>query len=99
MTSPSTDATVRAVVIGAGQSGLATGFYLRRYGLEPGVDFVILDAADRPGGAWRACVSSPRPAPPPSPDGPCRRGTTPRRDTHPPAMSWTTSPGTRSGTT
>ncbi|WEV77833.1 ArsO family NAD(P)H-dependent flavin-containing monooxygenase [Janibacter cremeus] len=53
MTSPSTDATVRTVVVGAGQSGLATGFYLRRYGLEPGVDFVILDAADRPGGAWR----------------------------------------------
>lgn len=36
------------VVIGGGQAGLATGFYLRRVGL----DFVILDAADEPGGAW-----------------------------------------------
>ncbi|MEU7316493.1 ArsO family NAD(P)H-dependent flavin-containing monooxygenase [Streptomyces sp. NPDC007083] len=37
------------VVIGGGQAGLAAGFYLRRAGL----DFVILDAQDRPGGAWR----------------------------------------------
>ncbi|MEU4605615.1 ArsO family NAD(P)H-dependent flavin-containing monooxygenase [Kribbella sp. NPDC023972] len=40
------------MVIGGGQAGLATGFYLRRAGLVPGEDFVILDAADRPGGAW-----------------------------------------------
>lgn len=40
------------MVIGGGQSGLATGFYLRRSGLVPGEDFVILDAADHPGGAW-----------------------------------------------
>lgn len=43
---------VRAVVIGGGQAGLATGFYLRRAGLTPGEDFVVLDASDRPGGAW-----------------------------------------------
>ena len=43
---------VEVVVIGGGQAGLATGFYLRRAGLTPGQDFVILDAADRPGGAW-----------------------------------------------
>ena len=36
------------VVIGAGQSGLATGYFLRRTGL----DFEILDAADTAGGAW-----------------------------------------------
>jgi cation diffusion facilitator CzcD-associated flavoprotein CzcO len=42
----------RVVVIGGGQAGLATGFYLRRSGLIPGEDFVILDAADQPGGAW-----------------------------------------------
>lgn len=36
------------VVIGGGQSGLAAGFYLRR----AGADFEILDASDRPGGAW-----------------------------------------------
>ena len=48
-------AGVRAVdvaVIGGGQAGLATGFYLRRAGLVPGEDFVILDAAEAPGGAW-----------------------------------------------
>jgi cation diffusion facilitator CzcD-associated flavoprotein CzcO len=43
---------VKAVVIGAGQAGLATAFYLRRAGLDPGSDFVIVDGADRPGGAW-----------------------------------------------
>ncbi|HVK24061.1 MAG TPA: ArsO family NAD(P)H-dependent flavin-containing monooxygenase, partial [Actinokineospora sp.] len=36
------------VVVGGGQAGLAAGFYLRR----AGVDFVILDAQDEPGGAW-----------------------------------------------
>lgn len=43
---------VEAVIIGGGQAGLATGFYLRRAGLVPGEDFVILDAGARPGGAW-----------------------------------------------
>lgn len=43
---------LRAVVVGGGQAGLATGFYLRRSGLVPGEDFVILDAAGQPGGAW-----------------------------------------------
>ncbi|MFI6182195.1 ArsO family NAD(P)H-dependent flavin-containing monooxygenase [Nonomuraea sp. NPDC051191] len=37
------------VVIGAGQAGLAAGYYLRR----AGVDFVILDAGQAPGGAWQ----------------------------------------------
>ena len=45
-------AEVDVAVVGGGQAGLATGFYLRRAGLEPGEDFVILDAADGPGGAW-----------------------------------------------
>ena len=40
------------VVVGGGQAGLATGFYLRRAGLVPGRDFVIVDAARGPGGAW-----------------------------------------------
>lgn len=43
---------VDVVVIGGGQAGLATGFYLRRAGLRPGREVVIVDAADRPGGAW-----------------------------------------------
>lgn len=37
------------VIVGAGQSGLAAGYYLRRAGL----DFVILDRARRIGDAWR----------------------------------------------
>lgn len=38
----------QVVVIGGGQSGLATGYFLRRTGL----DFVIFDAGTGPGGAW-----------------------------------------------
>ncbi|WP_030694004.1 ArsO family NAD(P)H-dependent flavin-containing monooxygenase [Streptomyces globisporus] len=37
------------VVIGGGQAGLAAGYHLRRLGL----DFVILDGQESPGGAWR----------------------------------------------
>lgn len=37
-----------AVVVGAGQSGLAVSYYLRKYGAS----FVVLDASDEPGGAW-----------------------------------------------
>ncbi|MFI7106870.1 ArsO family NAD(P)H-dependent flavin-containing monooxygenase [Nonomuraea sp. NPDC050227] len=37
------------VVIGAGQAGLGVGYHLRR----AGADFVILDAQEAPGGAWR----------------------------------------------
>lgn len=53
-TPPSLDETreVPVVVIGGGQSGLATGFYLQRAGLVPHEDFVILDASPEPGGAW-----------------------------------------------
>ncbi|WJV48950.1 ArsO family NAD(P)H-dependent flavin-containing monooxygenase [Streptomyces flavofungini] len=40
---------VDVVVIGGGQAGLAAGYHLRRLG----VDFVILDAQDTPGGAWQ----------------------------------------------
>lgn len=43
---------VDAVIVGGGQAGLATGFSLRRAGMRPGEDFVIVDAADGPGGAW-----------------------------------------------
>jgi cation diffusion facilitator CzcD-associated flavoprotein CzcO len=41
------------VVVGGGQAALATGFYLRRAGLVPGEDVLLLDAGERPGGAWR----------------------------------------------
>lgn len=44
------DPTYRdVVIIGGGQAGLATGYFLRRSGLS----FVILDAEPAPGGAWR----------------------------------------------
>ncbi|MCT9088566.1 NAD(P)/FAD-dependent oxidoreductase [Streptomyces sp. ASQP_92] len=50
------DSGVRAmdvVVIGAGQAGLSGAYHLRKAGLEPGRDFVVLDHAPRPGGAWQ----------------------------------------------
>jgi putative flavoprotein involved in K+ transport len=37
------------IVIGGGQSGLSVGYHLRKHGLR----FVILDASDRIGDAWR----------------------------------------------
>ncbi|MET7857515.1 NAD(P)-binding domain-containing protein [Streptomyces sp. NPDC005318] len=44
---------VEVVVIGAGQAGLSGAYHLRRAGLEPDRDFVVLDHAPRPGGAWQ----------------------------------------------
>lgn len=41
--------SVDVVVIGGGQAALATAWFLRRTGLS----FVLLDAEDGPGGAWR----------------------------------------------
>ena len=37
------------MVIGAGQSGLSSAYFLRRFGFDP----VVLDASEGPGGAWR----------------------------------------------
>ncbi len=45
---------VDVAVVGGGQAGLATGYYLRRAGMS----FVILDDQDAPGGAWRHTWSS-----------------------------------------
>jgi len=42
-------ANVDVVVIGAGQAGLSSGYFLRRAGVE----HVVLDADSGPGGAWR----------------------------------------------
>ena len=42
------------MVIGAGQAGLCVSFYLKRLGLEPGVDFVVLDRGPGTGGAWQS---------------------------------------------
>lgn len=44
---------VDVVVIGAGQAGLSGAYHLRRVGFEPDRDFVVLDHAPRPGGAWQ----------------------------------------------
>jgi cation diffusion facilitator CzcD-associated flavoprotein CzcO len=48
------------VVIGAGQAGLSAAYHLRRRGFASAIDapaasrtFVVLDADDAPGGAWR----------------------------------------------
>ncbi|SEI11956.1 MULTISPECIES: NAD(P)-binding domain-containing protein [unclassified Leifsonia] len=43
----------QVVVIGAGQAGLAVAYYLRRFQLTPGVDFVVYDRGPRTGGAWQ----------------------------------------------
>jgi putative flavoprotein involved in K+ transport len=42
--------TYDTIVVGGGQAGLATGYHLQQQGL----DFVILDASERIGDAWRA---------------------------------------------
>ncbi|MFE5938567.1 NAD(P)-binding domain-containing protein [Streptomyces sp. NPDC056470] len=44
---------IDVVVIGAGQAGLSAAYHLRRTGLAPDRDFVVLDHAPRPGGAWQ----------------------------------------------
>jgi len=41
------------VVIGAGQAGLSVAYFLRRLGLDPGNDFVVLDRGPGSGGAWQ----------------------------------------------
>lgn len=43
-----------ALVIGAGQAGLAAGYYLQRAGLR----FAILDANEEPGGSWPSYYTS-----------------------------------------
>ncbi|MGW9630327.1 NAD(P)-binding domain-containing protein [Agromyces sp. NPDC055520] len=55
MTSPE---RVKVVVIGAGQAGLSVAFYLRRFELVADDDFVMLDRAPGPGGAWQHRWSS-----------------------------------------
>ncbi|MCC3266711.1 FAD-dependent oxidoreductase [Arthrobacter gengyunqii] len=47
------DRDVDVAVIGAGQAGLSAAYYLARRGLVPESGFVVLDANEGPGGAWR----------------------------------------------
>lgn len=44
---------LRSVVIGAGQAGLSAAYWLQRRGLRPWDDYVVVDANEGPGGAWR----------------------------------------------
>ena len=48
-----TQMATRVAIIGAGQAGLAVAYFLRRAGLQPGEDFLVLDAGPRSGGAWQ----------------------------------------------
>jgi cation diffusion facilitator CzcD-associated flavoprotein CzcO len=41
------------VVVGGGQAGLSSGYFLRKAGLVAGTDFVVLDHSPGPGGAWQ----------------------------------------------
>jgi len=41
------------VVIGAGQAGLSSAYHLKKLGLVPGRNFIVLDEAQKPGGAWQ----------------------------------------------
>lgn len=47
------EVSTRVVVIGAGQAGLAVSYYLKRFALEPDVDFTIIDRGPGTGGAWQ----------------------------------------------
>ncbi|AYF73407.1 NAD(P)/FAD-dependent oxidoreductase [Nocardia yunnanensis] len=44
---------VDILVIGAGQAGLSVGYHLRRLGLRPERDFLLVDHSPAPGGAWQ----------------------------------------------
>ncbi|MGV9314574.1 NAD(P)-binding domain-containing protein [Streptomyces sp. NPDC003691] len=44
---------VDVVVVGAGQAGLSGAYHLRRTGLVPDRDVVVLDHSPAPGGAWQ----------------------------------------------
>ncbi|WP_067819678.1 NAD(P)-binding domain-containing protein [Nocardia inohanensis] len=44
---------VDILIIGAGQAGLSVGYHLRRLGLRPEHDFLIVDHSPAPGGAWQ----------------------------------------------
>nr|BFF16217.1 hypothetical protein GCM10025699_75200 [Microbacterium flavescens] len=53
MTTTAEPERTRVAVIGAGQAGLSVAWHLRRLGLVPGVDLVVLDRGPGPGGAWQ----------------------------------------------
>lgn len=50
---PTPPRTTDVVIVGAGQAGLSVAWHLRRLGLTPGVDFVVVDRGPEAGGAWQ----------------------------------------------
>ncbi|MDX6312303.1 MAG: hypothetical protein QOF44_1767 [Streptomyces sp.] len=44
---------IDVAVVGAGQAGLSAAHFLRRAGMLPDQDFVVLDHSPGPGGAWQ----------------------------------------------
>ncbi|QDZ16832.1 NAD(P)/FAD-dependent oxidoreductase [Humibacter ginsenosidimutans] len=52
-TVPTAPARTQVVIVGAGQAGLSVAYYLRRFQLEPDVDFVVFDRGPSTGGAWQ----------------------------------------------
>ncbi|MDR2274599.1 MAG: NAD(P)/FAD-dependent oxidoreductase [Sphingobacterium sp.] len=48
----------KIAIIGAGQAGLSSAYHLKKLGLEINRDFVMLDEAPSPGGAWQFRWSS-----------------------------------------
>jgi thioredoxin reductase len=53
MTTPNIALKLDIIVIGAGQAGLSSAYHLKQLGLAPGRDFLVLDRAPQPGGAWQ----------------------------------------------
>lgn len=43
----------QVVIIGAGQAGLSVAYYLRKFELTPGADFIVFDRGPTTGGAWQ----------------------------------------------
>lgn len=53
MATPNIALKLDIVIIGAGQAGLSSAYHLKQLGLAPGRDFLVLDRAPAPGGAWQ----------------------------------------------
>jgi cation diffusion facilitator CzcD-associated flavoprotein CzcO len=43
----------QVVIVGAGQAGLSVAYYLKRFELSPGDDFIVYDRGPGTGGAWQ----------------------------------------------
>ncbi|HWU47046.1 MAG TPA: NAD(P)-binding domain-containing protein [Humibacter sp.] len=43
----------QVAIVGAGQAGLSVAYYLRKFELTPGADFIVFDRGPATGGAWQ----------------------------------------------